>query len=212
MATGFSPYFLTHGREARLPVQRHLDEPRLDDTAGPGLQRLWKARISVYEAQLWLETKRRDVLANSATLVPAGALVMIRLTPQDKADYPSKFSPTYMGPWVVVERSSKNVTYRVRDLVLAEQRQLTRDQFKVMELPSSFGAPADPNSSFLPRLPVSDDAVRVTVSAPDEVKCQAFLLTTCLFRRRKKTTSNQSLHPLRKTPLLSLKRAMGSAL
>ena len=73
-----------------------------------------------------------------------------------------------MGPRVVVKRFSNNVTYRVRDLVSAEQRQLTRDQFKVVELPSSFGAPEDPNSPFLPRLLVSDDAVRVTVSAPDE--------------------------------------------
>ena len=28
--TGYYPFFLTHGREAVLPVQRFLDEPRLD--------------------------------------------------------------------------------------------------------------------------------------------------------------------------------------
>ena len=73
-----------------------------------------------------------------------------------------------MGPWVVVERFSHNVTYRVRDLVSAEQRQLTRDQFKVVELPPRFEAPPGPNDSFLPRLIVSDEAVHVSESAPDE--------------------------------------------
>lgn len=47
VATGVSPYFLTHGREAIMPIQRHLDEPRLDGTARLWLQRPWKARIRV---------------------------------------------------------------------------------------------------------------------------------------------------------------------
>ena len=170
VATGFSPYFLMHGREAILPIQRHLDEPRLDDTARHWLQRLWKARIMVYEAQLWLENKRREVLDDCATLVPVGSLVMVRLTPLDKAGYPSKFAPTFMGPWVVVERFSNNVTYRVRDLVSAEQRQLTRDQFKVVDLPARFGSPSDPNKSFLPRLVVADEAVHTLEAVPDAVE------------------------------------------
>ena len=40
IATGFSPFFLTQGREAVLPVQRYLDEPRLDPTSGQWLKRL----------------------------------------------------------------------------------------------------------------------------------------------------------------------------
>ena len=62
----------------------------------------------------------------------------------------------------MVERFTNNVTYRVRDLVSAEQRQLTRDQFKVVELPARFGSPPDPNSSSLPRLLVAGDAAHVT--------------------------------------------------
>ena len=94
---------------------------------------------------------------------------MVRLTPLDKAGYPIKFVPTFMGPWVVVERYSNNVTYRVRDLVSAKQRQLTRDQFEVVELPSRFGSPNDPNKSFLPHLVVADEAVHTLEAVPDAV-------------------------------------------
>ena len=45
--TGYSPFFLTHGREVVLPVQRYLDEPRLDLESRRRLSRLWKARVHV---------------------------------------------------------------------------------------------------------------------------------------------------------------------
>ena len=60
---------------------------------------------------------------------------MLRLTPQEKAAYPSKFVPMYKGPWVIAERFPNGKTYRVRDLGSEEERQLTRDQFKVVDLP-----------------------------------------------------------------------------
>ena len=55
-----------------------------------------------------------------------------------------------MGPWVVVERFSNGVTYRVRDLASAEQHQLMRDQFKVVDFPEVTG---DGGLSETPRLP-----------------------------------------------------------
>lgn len=117
VSTGFSLCFLTHGREATLPVQRHLDKLWLDNTALLKLQSLWNARVPSYEAQDWLEIKRRKVLASFATLVPVGSLVMVGLIVQDKNNYLSDFVPMYMGPWVVVERFSNNVTYRLRCLI-----------------------------------------------------------------------------------------------
>ena len=61
--------------------------------------------------------------------------MLVKLTPQDKADYPGKFAHSCMGSWVVVERFLDGVTYRVRDLGSAEQLDLTRCQFKVVDLP-----------------------------------------------------------------------------
>ena len=90
---------------------------------------------------------------------------MVRLTPQDKAAFPAKFAPSYMGPWVVVERFTNGITYRVRDLISAQQRQLTRDQFKVVDLPASFGGPPDPNAARLPRLIVHNSGDLPTESA-----------------------------------------------
>ena len=135
VATGFSPFFLTYGREAVLPVQRHLDEPRLDPTSGRWLTRLWKSRVLAYEAQAEIEKRRREVAQKTDTPLPTGTLVMLRLTPQEKAAYPSKFVPMYKGPWVIAERFPNGKTYRVRDLGSEEERQLTRDQFKVVDLP-----------------------------------------------------------------------------
>lgn len=75
---GLSTYFLLHGREADFPVQRDLNKPWLKGTARLWLQRLWKARIMVYEAQHWLEGQRRNVLVKSTALVPISLLVMVR--------------------------------------------------------------------------------------------------------------------------------------
>lgn len=135
--TGYSPFFLVNGREAVMPIQRHWDEPNLEPTAKHWLKRLWKARVHTYEMQIRLEDKKNRALANSNSLVPVGALVMVRATASDMAYFVKKFAPTFIGPWVVVERFSNNTTYRVRHLVYAEERQVTRQQIKVIDVPES---------------------------------------------------------------------------
>lgn len=93
------------------------------------------------------------MLASSSTMLPVGSFEMVlRLTAQDKVDYLSKFVPKYMRQRVVLGRFSNNVTYRVHDSVSAEERQRTRDQFKVLKFLSRFKSPSDPNNPFLPRL------------------------------------------------------------
>ena len=69
------------------------------------------------------------------TPLPVGTLVMIKLTPQEKAAYATKFAPIYKGPWVIAERFPNGKTYKVRDLGSEEERQLTRDQVKVVDIP-----------------------------------------------------------------------------
>lgn len=136
LATGYSPYFLTHGREALLPVQRYLDEPRLDFTSQRWLMRLWRARVNVYEAQLRLERRIQRAFAKEDTPVPVGALVMVKLTDNDMRDYPfKKLRPKQTGPWVVIERFTNGVTYRVRDLHQGVPRQVTRAQMQVVDIP-----------------------------------------------------------------------------
>lgn len=86
---------------------------------------------------------------NSATLLPVGSFVMVPLTAQDK------LATTVHLPlhtWVsgfAVKHFLNSVTYRVCDLVSAEQRQLTRKQFKVVELLFRFVFPSNPNIWFL---------------------------------------------------------------
>lgn len=61
VATGYSPFFLTKGREATLPVQRFLDEPVLDPVLLMGLRRLWVERVSVRASQIQEEQRRNEI-------------------------------------------------------------------------------------------------------------------------------------------------------
>ncbi|PHJ20661.1 hypothetical protein CSUI_005494, partial [Cystoisospora suis] len=158
MATGFSPFFLTHGREAILPVQRHLDEPRLDPTSKFWLHRLWRARVDTHEAHMRAELRRRKLLNENNSRIPVGTIVAISLSPRDKANYPAKFTPRYAGPWVITESYSNGIKFKARDLVTNEERQVTRNQFKLLDLPEEkdlaglalpriqAGAPVEPSN------------------------------------------------------------------
>ena len=85
--TGYSPFFLTHGREAVLPVQRYLDEPRMDLESRRWLSRLWKARVHVYEKHAVQADKCKEWVQNSDALLPIGTIVAEKLNPQDQTDY-----------------------------------------------------------------------------------------------------------------------------
>ena len=105
--TGYSSFFLTQGREAILPVQRYLDEPRLDLESRRWLNRLWKARVHVYEKHAAHAVECKEWLQNLDALLPIGAIVAVKLNPQDRSDYSSKFGPLYMGPWVTTQKGSQ---------------------------------------------------------------------------------------------------------
>ena len=119
-ATGYSPFFLTQGREALLPVQRHLDEPRLDPVATQWLTRLWKSRVLAYEAQVQLEKRRREVARATDNPLPKGTLIVVKLTPLEKAAYPTKFVPLFKGPCVIKERFTMG--RRIRHGILRRRR------------------------------------------------------------------------------------------
>ena len=136
LGTRYSPYFLEHGREPLLPVQRYLDEPRLDFTSQRWLSRLWRARVQVYEAHLRTERRLQRAFSKADALVPVGSLVMLYLNLYEKDQQTCrKFGPSLLGPWVVVERFTNGVTYRVRDLRNGSVRQVTRDQMRVIDIP-----------------------------------------------------------------------------
>ena len=151
-ATGYSPFFLTHGREAILPVQRYLDEPRLDLESRRWLSRLWKSRVYVYERHAAHASACKEWVENSNAMLPIGTIVAVKLNPQDKTDYSSKLGPLYMGPWVVVERFTNGKTYRVRDLTTEQERQVARDQIKVLDIPSAWGEKESEVEKPLPRV------------------------------------------------------------
>ena len=89
-------------------------------------------------------------LENLEALLPLGTIVAVRLSPQDGSEYPNKLGPLYMGPWVVVERFTNGKTYRVRDLGTEQERQITRKQIKVLDVPAAWKAPDEKEKQKLP--------------------------------------------------------------
>ncbi|PHJ23293.1 retrovirus-related pol polyprotein from transposon [Cystoisospora suis] len=153
-ATGFSPFFLEHGREAVLPVQRYLDEPRLDPVSVSWLERLWRSRLYVYEAHAMEEKRQKELCGSARSLLPPGAIVAVRLSPADAGEYPAKLAPRWAGPWVVCERFGNDKTYKVRDVCTKAEKQVSRDQLKLLDLP------AEPGSIWpFPRVRLDDGAV-----------------------------------------------------
>ena len=108
--------------------------------------------MSVYERHAVHATKCKEWLGESETLLPAGTIVSVKLNPQDKSDFSNKFGPLYMGPWVVVERFTNGKTYRVRDLSSEQERQVSREQLKVLDVPSEWKKEKEPWLTVLPRM------------------------------------------------------------
>lgn len=57
--------------------------------------------------------------------------------PLDETEYSNKFGPKSMDPWVIVERLTNGKTYQVKDIVSGNERQVTREQVKVIGIPST---------------------------------------------------------------------------
>lgn len=136
VTTGYSPFFLTYGREAVLPVQRHLDEPRLDGVARDWLSRLWRSRAAVYESHIRESRRKEALLRESGSTLPVGSVVAVLNTPTDLQDTTvRKLALKYSAPWIVVEAYANGVTYRVQDPTSKEIRQVPRLRLKLLELP-----------------------------------------------------------------------------
>lgn len=60
-----------------------------------------------------MKKKRREVANKLANPLLRGTLVMARLTPLEKAAYPSKLVPLYKGPWVIREYFANEKTSRL---------------------------------------------------------------------------------------------------
>ena len=82
-STNHSPFFLVHGREAVLPIQRHLNTPRLDAPSRGWLARLWASRVHVYRADVQEIRRRKRFLEEQGAILPKGTIVAVKLTPAD---------------------------------------------------------------------------------------------------------------------------------
>lgn len=96
--------------------------------------RLLKSRAYVYKEQLEEEKACNQWLENFAALLPSSTFVKVKLDPLDKAEYASKFSFKYSETCLVVEQLSNGKTYRLENIVFNSERQVTREQMKVINI------------------------------------------------------------------------------
>lgn len=144
-ATGHSPFFLEHGREAVLPVQRHLDEPRLEPVARQWLSRLWRARVACYRANMREHEERKKLLSQVKVVYPPGSVVAVKLTPHEIRQLPTKFAPEYTGPYVVKEARDEGLNYVLEHPIDNSLRRVHLRQLKLLSLPPG------PEEASLPR-------------------------------------------------------------
>ena len=111
-STRHSPFYLMYGREAVMPIQRHLDIPPLDPSSKGWLDRLWKARMDVYSVHMKEAKRRKEILESPGARLPNGTLVAIKLAPAELSGVSNKLAPRYAGPWVVVESFENGTTYK----------------------------------------------------------------------------------------------------
>lgn len=135
-ATGFTPFFLEHGREATLPLHLEMGHGRLPPAERVWLETLWAARRKVYEAQLREVHRRQEIIDRKDLRMPVGSWVAVRLSPDEKKDCPAKFAPSWGGPWEVVKCLSNGVTYQVRHPLNSAIRQVHVRHLKLLQLPA----------------------------------------------------------------------------
>ena len=133
VTTKRSPFFLMHGFEAFLPIQRELeipDEPKQSDI---WLKALWDARRQVFEDYVVEHKKRQAALKDTG--LPINSFVALRHNTNEKNDEFGKLGSLMSGPWKIVRRASNGITYFVECPATGNIRQVTIGQMRLIELP-----------------------------------------------------------------------------
>ena len=164
-----SPFFLMHGFEALLPVQRELElpmEPRISDLWIKGL---WEARRMVFMNHI--EEHRRRQVALKGTGFPLNSFVALKHSSNDRNDEYGKLGSLMSGPWKVVKKTSNGVTHFVECPASGEIRQVTTGQMRLVELPLIRGNTDEMAQSIINHtLPLAEiDSIVPPTGEPEEV-------------------------------------------
>ncbi|KAJ8037827.1 hypothetical protein HOLleu_18745 [Holothuria leucospilota] len=122
--TGYTPYFVLHGRECRTPVTLLTAPPELQTNVTPGTPAFYCTKLkekmkhafeSITEQSAGSQEKQKYYYDLSKKFHPflPGDLVMVN----NAADR-SKIAPKWVGPFLVVKvlsRSGDNITYEIQD-------------------------------------------------------------------------------------------------
>ena len=121
-ATGYSPYFLEHGREPSLPwtlarLGADASAPELVKRHATGLHLAWDLAYRALSAE---EARRRTQhnarYQTNVTFVPGERVLVLARGP-----WRNKMLMPYVGPYRVVEGPDARDRYRLRDLGLSNQ-------------------------------------------------------------------------------------------
>ena len=135
VTTRRSPFYLMHGFEAFLPIQRELEMPDEPKQSDVWIRALWDARRQVFNDYIVEHKKRHALLKGSG--FPINSLVALKHPRNDKNDEFGKLGSLMSGPWKVINKRDNGVTHIVESPNTGITRQVTTGQMKLIELPDT---------------------------------------------------------------------------
>uniref|UniRef100_A0A3B3WTS4 Integrase catalytic domain-containing protein n=1 Tax=Poecilia mexicana TaxID=48701 RepID=A0A3B3WTS4_9TELE len=117
-STGYSPYFLAHGREPRLPANVHISSPKVSDCPqnyGSELATRMDAAFETVVLHHKEQRQKREYYYDKDTRFrpyACGNLVWI----DDPTTQRQKLSPNWTGPFKVVSVDEKGLLYKLVDV------------------------------------------------------------------------------------------------
>jgi hypothetical protein len=157
VSTGYTPFFLEHGREARLPLE--VLEGQTQDLTDDYEQYQTRLTLSLKEAYMAVQrtlkqvaktTKARwDAHVRPSVRFIEGQTVMMYL-PKINSQGPAhsaKLQPDWQGPYVVLDAAADSNVYRIRDARPGRNYELTVNGANLKPLPAAPQASLTENPS-----------------------------------------------------------------
>ncbi|KAL8441420.1 hypothetical protein Emag_007186 [Eimeria magna] len=139
-ATRFSPFFLVTGQELVLPLSRQWTEPLLHPSGARWLQALRRCRLAVLRSHQRVADANRKLFLEDPHRLEPGMHVALRIPAKERAAQ-GKFSPAFLGPYVVERVLPTGTTTELVDPVSGTKLLANRTRLEFLDAPQPSATP-----------------------------------------------------------------------